>query len=51
MQDVLAVADRVVVLRLGRKVAEFARGQFSVDRLVAAITGADQVAQGPVGDA
>lgn len=43
MQDVLSVADRVVVLRLGRKAAEFDRGSLSVERLVAAITGADQV--------
>ena len=45
MQDVLAVADRVVVLRLGRKATEFARGQFSVESLIAAITGADQITQ------
>ncbi len=44
MQDVLSVADRVIVLRLGRKAAEFERGRFSVESLVAAITGADQVA-------
>jgi simple sugar transport system ATP-binding protein len=43
MQDVLAVADRVIVLRLGRKAAEFERGRFTVESLVAAITGADQV--------
>jgi simple sugar transport system ATP-binding protein len=43
MQDVLAVADRVVVLRLGRKSAEFERGRFSVESLVAAITGADRI--------
>lgn len=44
MQDVLSVADRVIVLRLGQKAAEFERGRFSVESLVAAITGADQVA-------
>jgi len=43
MQDVFAVADRVVVLRLGRKSAEFERGRFNVESLVSAITGADQV--------
>jgi simple sugar transport system ATP-binding protein len=45
MQDVLSVADRVVVLRLGTKVAEFEQGRFSVDTLVAAITGADRIGQ------
>ena len=44
MQDVLSVADRVVVLRLGRKAAEFERGSFTVDDLVSAITGADRFA-------
>jgi simple sugar transport system ATP-binding protein len=43
MQDVLQVADRVVVLRLGRRAAAFERGRFTVENLVAAITGADQV--------
>jgi simple sugar transport system ATP-binding protein len=43
MQDVLQVADRVVVLRLGRKAATFERGQFTVQNLVAAITGADRL--------
>ncbi len=42
MQDVLSVADRVVVLRLGRLAAEFERGHFTVESLVAAITGADR---------
>lgn len=39
LRDVQAVADRVAVLRLGRKVAEFVRGEFDPDDLVAAITG------------
>ncbi|MBN9552792.1 MAG: sugar ABC transporter ATP-binding protein [Alphaproteobacteria bacterium] len=38
--DVQMVADRVVVLRLGRKVAEFERGKYNRDALVSAITGA-----------
>jgi D-xylose transport system ATP-binding protein len=44
--DVQQVADRVVVLRLGRKVAEFRRNEYSRDLLVGAITGiaADPVA-------
>jgi hypothetical protein len=33
------MADRVAVLRLGRKVAEFVRRSFSRDDLVSAITG------------
>lgn len=37
--DVLEVADRVVVLRLGEKVAEFTRETVTRDGLVAAITG------------
>jgi D-xylose transport system ATP-binding protein len=36
---VLEVADRIVVLRLGRKVAEFTREEVSAADLVAAITG------------
>ncbi len=40
MRDVLDVADRVIVLRLGQKVAEFDRDGLDVDKLIAAITGA-----------
>jgi len=36
---VLEAADRIVVLRLGRKVAEFRREEVSAADLVAAITG------------
>lgn len=39
LRDVQEVADRVVVLRQGRKVAEFNRGGYHPDDLVAAITG------------
>ena len=39
LRDVQQIADRVVVLRLGRTVAEFARGTYEPDDLVAAITG------------
>jgi D-xylose transport system ATP-binding protein len=41
LRDVLDVADRIVVLRLGRKVAEFENTNHDVssDQLVAAITG------------
>lgn len=39
LRDVQQVADRVAVLRQGRKVAEFTRGNYTSDDLVAAITG------------
>ncbi len=42
LKDVQHVADRVVVLRLGSKVAEFVRGSYSSSELVAAITGAHE---------
>ncbi|HET6507825.1 MAG TPA: ATP-binding cassette domain-containing protein [Baekduia sp.] len=44
MPDVLAVADRIEVLRLGRRVARFTRAEASVDRLVAAMTGGAEAA-------
>lgn len=40
MADVQAVADRIVVLRLGRNAAEFHVEEASTEQLVAAITGA-----------
>ena len=40
MADVQAVADRVVVLRLGRNAADFKVAEVTTERLVAAITGA-----------
>ncbi|MBA3340014.1 MAG: sugar ABC transporter ATP-binding protein [Geodermatophilaceae bacterium] len=40
MADVQAVADRIVVLRLGRNAAEFNVEDVGTDQLVAAITGA-----------
>ena len=40
MADVQAVADRIVVLRLGRNAAEFNVEDATTDQLVAAITGA-----------
>lgn len=42
MKDVRRVADRVVVLRLGVKVAEFRRGDYTSSDVVSAITGADE---------
>jgi D-xylose transport system ATP-binding protein len=46
LRDVQDVADRVVVLRLGEKVAEFKSGEYSSQDLVAAITGAHEAASG-----
>ena len=40
MEDVKAVADRVVVLRLGRNNGEFNVGHVSTEEIIAAITGA-----------
>lgn len=42
LRDVQEVADRVVVMRLGSKIAEFGRGEYSSGDLVAAITGAHE---------
>jgi simple sugar transport system ATP-binding protein len=40
MPEVLEVADRIEVLRLGRRVARFAAGEASMEDLVGAMTGA-----------
>jgi simple sugar transport system ATP-binding protein len=40
MPEVLDVADRIEVLRLGRRVATFARGDATLESLVGAMTGA-----------
>jgi simple sugar transport system ATP-binding protein len=40
LPQVLQVADRIEVLRLGSRVARFQRGEVDVDRLIAAISGA-----------
>ena len=43
LRDVQHLADRVAVLRLGTKVAEFVKSEnYDVDDLVAAITGAKE---------
>ena len=44
LKDVQQVADRVVVMRLGAKVAEFTRGKYTSSELVAAMTGAHETA-------
>jgi simple sugar transport system ATP-binding protein len=46
MPQVLQVADRIEVLRLGRRVARFDAGRATVEQLVAAMTGGLD-AQGP----
>lgn len=45
MADVLAVADRVVVLRLGRNNGEFTAAEVTSETLIAAITGAIDVSR------
>ncbi len=52
MPEVLAIADRIQVLRLGRRVATFTAGQASVEELVGAMTGALEITgSGSRGDA
>jgi simple sugar transport system ATP-binding protein len=46
MPQVLDVADRIHVLRLGRRVATFAAADTSIDQLVSAMTGALEVVGG-----
>ncbi|QIG44862.1 sugar ABC transporter ATP-binding protein [Nocardioides anomalus] len=50
LKDIQEVADRVVVMRLGSKVAEFRRGHYGSGDLVAAITGADESSPNPGGN-
>jgi len=46
LHDVQQIADTVVVLRLGRKVAELQRGEFQPSDIVDAITGASTARKG-----
>jgi len=46
MPEVLAVADRVEVLRMGRRVAAYTAAQTSVEELVGAMTGALELTNG-----
>src|SRR5919199_170450 len=50
LADVFAVADRVFVLRLGRKAGDFPVGETSQEDVVAAITGAEFGGDGRGGD-
>jgi simple sugar transport system ATP-binding protein len=47
MPEVLAIADRVEVLRLGRRVAAFTAADASVDQLVGAMTGSLEISGTP----
>jgi D-xylose transport system ATP-binding protein len=47
LADIFAVCDRVVVLRLGRRVATFQIGETTSDELVGAITGSSAAAMLP----
>lgn len=49
MPEVLAVSDRIEVLRMGRRVATYTASQASVDELVGAMTGALEIAGGTNG--
>jgi len=40
LHEVFTIAERIIVLRLGRRVATFQRGSVSPEDVVAAITGA-----------
>jgi D-xylose transport system ATP-binding protein len=48
--DVFAVADRIVVMRLGRRVATYDARASSAEQVVAAMTGADEVEVGTAFD-
>jgi D-xylose transport system ATP-binding protein len=50
LADVFAVAERIVVMRLGRRSAEFRAGEASREDVVAAITGAHENGAGETGD-
>jgi simple sugar transport system ATP-binding protein len=39
LREVLQVADRIEVMRLGARVARFRRGEAGVERLIGAMTG------------
>lgn len=47
MHDVFRIADRIVVLRLGKTVASFVRSEVTPEQVVAAITGASEEALVP----
>ena len=49
LTDVFEIADRIIVLRLGRRVGAFIRSQTTIDQVVAAITtGGTEAAEGTI---
>lgn len=44
LSDVFKIADRIIVLRLGRSVASFIRSEVTPEQVIAAITGASEEA-------
>jgi simple sugar transport system ATP-binding protein len=49
MPEVLAISDRIQVLRLGRRVATYTAGRATVEELVGAMTGALEISGGGTG--
>ncbi len=49
MPEVLAISDRIQVLRLGRRVATYTAGRATVEELVGAMTGALEITGGGTG--
>ncbi len=50
ISDIFDVADRVIVLRLGRRVATFRTSEATPDEVVGAITGSRAIATGPANE-
>jgi D-xylose transport system ATP-binding protein len=50
LQDIFEMADRIIVLRLGQRVATFDRATSTPDQVVAAITGASSNGQSQKGE-
>jgi len=50
MEDIFAVADRIVVLRRGKKVEDSPKSETSMERVIRKIIGSEPDARGPVRD-
>jgi D-xylose transport system ATP-binding protein len=50
LQDIFEMADRIIVLRLGQRVATFDRASSTPDQVVGAITGASSNGQSQKGE-
>ncbi len=48
MYDIFSVADRLIVMRRGKKVGERITKQTTTEEVVSLITGAEEVAKNPV---